>query len=123
MVLVNKKRVERIFEILQVSTAFQGTVRLMKSRLSELSTTNPEAAEMLCATGLDEVLKAIQNPQTTEDDIITAWLHVEEYTNIQVDVDDDKCAKPEDFEEKIEADAVSLQKQTQHAQLVCNAAF
>ena len=89
----------------------QETVRLMKSRLSELSTTNPETAEMLCATGLDEVLKAIQNPQTTADDIITAWLHVEEYTNIQVDVDDDECAEPVDCEEEIEEDAVSLQKQ------------
>ena len=62
----------------------------MKSRLSELSTTNPETAEMLCATGLDEVLKAIQNPQTTADDIITAWLHVKEYTDIQVDVDNEQ---------------------------------
>ena len=59
----------------------QETVRLMKSTLSELSITNPETAHFLCATGLDEVLKVTQ---TTADDIVTAWLHIKENTDIQV---------------------------------------
>ena len=71
----------------------QETVRLMKSTLSELSITNPETAHFLCATGLDEALKVIPNPQTTADGIITAWLHIEENTDIQVDVGNEELVR------------------------------
>ena len=71
----------------------QETVRLMKSTLSELSITNPETAHFLCATGLDEVLKVIPNPQITADDIVTAWLHIEENTDIQVDVGNEELVR------------------------------
>ena len=88
----------------------QETVRLMKGRLLELNGTNLDTAQMLQATGLDEVLKAIENPETTADVIMTAWLHIEENADIQVDAGSAENAEPED-DVKEEADVVSLQKQ------------
>mgnify|MGYP003418437339 CR=1 FL=1 len=82
----------------------------MKGRLLELTGTNPDTAQMLHDTGLDQVLKAIENPETTADDIMTAWLHIEENADIQVNAVNAENAEREDDEEE-EADVVSLQKQ------------